>query len=135
MVNRFKLKAYIKSEKIMCEVSNISFSGDKIEEIGVRYLSSNFDGTQEKYYTMTDDIILMQSTGLRDKNKKEIFEGDLLKIKDNIYQIIWDKDCLQYFLEKDGFKFCWSDCFDEEKRKFIVEVIGNIYENSNLIKE
>lgn len=123
MENRFKIKAW---DKINQEMFEEIYLDEKCIncKVGNGWINRNYE-----------DCIVIQSTGLRDKNGKLIFEADILKIKDKNYQIIWDKDCLQYFLERDGFKFCWSDCFDEKKRKFIIEIIGNIYENSELIGE
>ena len=76
--------------------------------------------------------ILMQFTGLHDKNKKEIYEGDVVEWKTDI-----DED---YFGGKLGFvaelvKFqggaFYPVCNMDE---YEFEVIGNIYENSELLK-
>ena len=84
----------------------------------------------------SNDYELMQFTGLKDKNGKEIFEGDVLKFKftdcekDKENFII--VECIfEYgrFVMCDSYKDSYS--FDEEK----VEVIGNIYENPELLEE
>ena len=80
-----------------------------------------------------EDMKIMQFTGLKDKNGKEIYEGDILYFKHNLYEITqtvrWgsadetegeDKTCV-------GFVF---PLVDIEK----LEVIGNIYENPELGK-
>lgn len=83
------------------------------------------------------DIELMQYTGLSDKNGKNIYEGDLLKNKSGrIAVVIWHDLAAQFDCEVvviasgdncDGFKnIHWGR---------YIEVIGNIYENPELIKE
>ena len=70
-------------------------------------------------------------TGLKDKNGKEIFEGDLLRVTDT-YQhtypmkVIWDEDC--WTLKEDG---TFGTLSEWNKHG---EVIGNIYENKELLK-
>jgi len=73
------------------------------------------------------EYILMQYTGLKDKNGKEIYEGD----------IIGCENCMNsYILWEDG-AFCISGDNDVVAQSDASqwEVIGNIYENPELVKE
>jgi len=68
-----------------------------------------------------DDIVLMQFTGLKDKNGKEIYEGD----------VVWD---LGRSLEVKIPNFFVENFDDGDFRKNGTgEVIGNIYENPELL--
>jgi uncharacterized phage protein (TIGR01671 family) len=79
----------------------------------------------------TFDAILMQYTGLKDKNGVEIYEGDVVEAKgyyQDKYIIEWVYDGWEIFDGKDGVV---AD-FDEWEK---LEVIGNIYENPELLED
>lgn len=86
------------------------------------------------------DFILMQSTGLKDKNGNEIFESDIVKFHDE-YQsytgVVTYMDTYASFvvMDKDGHEYtfeyieAWYCLLSE------LEVIGNIYNNPELLGE
>lgn len=90
-------------------------------------------------YVFVDHLVIMQSTGLRDKNGKEIFEGDFLELKDcgetigNV-KVYWD-DSLALF-QLDAIivdeKVPIYKVVDDENYSYIVA--GNIYENPELLE-
>lgn len=123
MIQRFR--AWDKIRKTMYEVDDIMSLDFGKSEIGVKTLF--FERTN--YYKF-DDIILMQSTGLRDKNGKEIFEGDIVGTKDgllngvvkfNINLGMWTDSLLKY----NNFERL---CSIADSR----EIIGNIHTNPEL---
>ena len=77
-------------------------------------------------------IILMQFTGLKDnKSGKEIYEGDIVKIENPYYLDNWE-----VIFEDGGFKWWRKDMGQKDLDTVTkVEVIGNIYENPELLKE
>ena len=75
-----------------------------------------------------DDAIVMQFTGKLDDNRKEIYEGDIVvDIIGLRYLVEWNDDTCKYQLS-DG-----SDLNDNDRYGTYLVVIGNIYENPNLI--
>lgn len=132
MSREIKFRAWIKEENKMVIVETMDFT-DK----SMQYLEKNeiIDAYLLRT-TFLEDIELMQYTGIKDKNGTEIYEGDILKDKKGRLAIVKWHGSFSAFM-------C---CFVSEenlykKNKFLylaymnLEVIGNIYENKNLLEE
>lgn len=72
-----------------------------------------------------------QFTGLRDKNGKEIYEGDGLKDSTGISIVVWNQLFSSFCLRRKDWLF--DHFFGEAVDSFDTEVIGNIHENPELL--
>lgn len=77
-----------------------------------------------------NDIELMQYTGLKDKNGVKIFEGDIVKFDNKLYKVIWDSDECRFGLTNNVEN---TLVLLTSWRMQKLEVIGNIYENKELM--
>lgn len=88
------------------------------------------------FYLEDEDAILMQSTGLKDKNSKEIFEGDIVTDGEFARIVQYHQTLGFYMFDEEGNERFFSDSatledFEEDAKivSEILEIIGNIYEN------
>lgn len=131
-MREIKFRAWHEKTKEMLKVITIDFRKKEANTIN----PSQYKGTRYSYdsFGVGGIIVLMQLTGLKDKNGKEIFEGDIVKFGslDKIGTIIFYNGC--FIIEDLRFEHenKLYTCDDGDPDTF-VEVIGNIYENPELL--
>lgn len=125
MIPRFR--AWDKETKTMIEVSSINFEEHLI--LGGYW---EFGQTESIKF---DEIELMQSTGLKDKNGKEIFEGDIVDYKGREAVVKWHGSYASFIYRfVDELQERASDWEPLFLACYHFEVIGNIYENPELLE-
>ena len=131
-----KFRAWHKSMQRMSEVFAISFERQKVK---IRHLRGTTHMT-----VPFNDVKLMQSTGLFDKNDKEIFEDDIVKTtrffcradesggfyeyEKELIGIVKQLEGTWVIDTEKGAVYLWSD-IDEN------EVLGNIWDNLELLED
>ena len=125
MVDLLRFRAWDVEFKEMVQVDALVFEEQIIK---ATYKNGNLVKEDLKNY------VLMQSTGLTDKNGKEIFEGDVLKVTDkhSWLEVVSFSEKKAMFVSKEiGFPESplW-ELFNTVL--FEIEIIGNIYENPEL---
>lgn len=93
------------------------------------------------FYLEDEEAIIMQSTGLRDKNGKEIFEGDIVTDGEFARIVQYHQTLGFYMFDEEGNERFFSDSatledFEEDAKivSEILEIIGNVYENPELLE-
>lgn len=129
-----KYRAWDKNTADMVDIKTIDLEKDGSIGCLVDYSGINLD---------VSECIIMQSTGLKDKNGVEIFEGDvvLFSVSDGFNHLDHEKAIVQASECHSGL-VCKLVNLDLEYRIYYdpvfhtdYEVIGNVYENSELLEE
>ncbi|WZK10888.1 YopX family protein [Enterococcus faecalis] len=129
-----KFRAWDKRSKEMWKVSTLHIEDEYVDLFKKNIYENPLNDPSAKF----GDVILMQSTGLKDKNGVEIFEGDIVQYRDGEYSYlgIVKRDCYQFFIDgiepDNNYDFIdVSNTFDGTSS---LEIIGNIHENSELLE-
>jgi uncharacterized phage protein (TIGR01671 family) len=114
-MREIKFRAWSKDENKMLEPETLRYL------VNLRPMSDEFSGKE-----------WMQFTGLKDKNGKEIYEGDIVESSDKeIGVVFWEQETTSYVLSQ-------SDDIDDNHWSGLQEggweVIGNTWENPELLK-
>lgn len=125
MIPRFR--AWLKNDKEMIDVDEIHWYNGNFEFIG--------DGIT--FQRLADEVELMQSTGLKDKNGKEIFEGDVVTngwkrqvVTFGTQEVEEDFGSIRIYR---GFNLYLGGGYPNAIMSEF-EVVGNIYENPDLLE-
>jgi len=152
-MREIKFRAWDKKSKKMRQVTEIVFNtgfylepnDNTVKLIWVK--GQDIINDKDIQLQRDDGFILMQYTGLKDKNGKEIYEGDIVTIhkhnydfgfkQDEIGQIKFIDGAFGFYREKNEKEYFFNDLATENGYGELdyYEVIGNIYDNPELLKE
>ena len=122
-MREIEFRAWRKDEKKMIDVKAIDWDEDG------NIFSVNYpEGKSYSGYD-SDNIELMQYTGRIDKNGKKIFDKDVVKLKGYLWEVYWsdEESCFKI-------KNKFDDLFLTKFKEKALEVVGNIYENKELLE-
>lgn len=131
-------RAWNKKRKRMYEVLHLH-----LDASGVWATLKGFDVIDDKHIHLQiqpEGIELMQSTGLTDKNGKEIYEGDIISNGQHVCYVVFIDGC--FWLKRDGctttnLMYSWpNNCYPMFRVNHVSysEVIGNLHQDKHLLK-
>ena len=117
-----KFRAWDRTRNEMIDVDEIHFYNGKLD----------FIGDAITFMRTADEIELMQSTGLKDRNGKEIFEGDIIGSKDGLLNgvVLYRSDLAMWTVDLIRYNNFERLCNVASSR----EIIGNIHENKDILE-
>lgn len=136
MQDRFKFRVFIADKKN----SKNSLTGMfKVHSLHTGTNKAIITSLYGNCFIKLENNILMQCTGLKDKNGKLIYEGDILlnisRLDKPLYVVKWNKSQAQFYIEMiNPKKYELYAEWNLGRHDLDYEVIGNIYENPELLE-
>ncbi|NFY54945.1 hypothetical protein G0V49_14035 [Staphylococcus aureus] len=120
-----KFRAWDKLGKEMHKVSVIDFSSKGARIIRLAGVQSNGKGDHKRWHSSVE---LMQSTGFKDVNGVEIYEGDIV-------QDCYSREVSFIEFKEGAFYITFSNVTELlSENDDIIEIVGNIFENEMLLE-
>jgi len=136
MIPRFRI--WLKKKKKMVatdDLVNISFEDEEIC-VQTLYFEEGLISERDLDYYEFDEIEFIQPTGVKDKNGKEIFEGDIVDYKGRKAVIKWHGSYASFIYRfVDELQERVSEWHPLFLAYYHFEVIGNIYKNKELFED
>ena len=132
MQNRFRFKVYYKPHNKVYNV--ICLNCDRQKEIIIEYNGSTA-------LVEWENCVILQSTGLSDRDGKLIYEDDIIEFTDNVTingskthvaKVEHNKEFNAYMYHAECMG--WYTINPSQNKRFKVKVIGNVYENPELLE-
>lgn len=131
-----KFRVWLNGLKNMCEVKSIHF------DIGIVYAKheehhNGYDKSRSEVYDIVGchTVPVMQYTGLKDKNGKEIYEGDIVLIDDSFFIVKYFNAGFCLFKSNKDEAWRLEDWEDLRAYAWCCEIYGNVYENKDLLND
>ena len=128
-MREIKFRAWDKKRKRMYEVSDLHLANPMNGGVWATVIGKDIIENKDiKLQIQPKDIDVLQFTGLKDKNGKEIYEGDILGYWGRAtWEVLWVNNKCSFRFGNHVTNFPMTEVVKKE-------VIGNIYENPELLK-
>lgn len=128
---KIKLRVWDKENKRMLVPGEDDCISLEVDENGINVYDMEHPSAEKGFDLAHLDCDLLMSTGLKDKNGVEIYEGDILKNQWN------ERFVIEWYSPRFILKEKYNGGFDyfEIETESILEIIGNIYQNPELLED